>query len=84
MFYKVLAGFIYFYQAILSMFYVALFYYFTVAFDREVNKLIEKSTVDTQEAKRYTIFWFLLVVILEALTAAFSANEHVFHDITWY
>jgi len=80
---EILAGFQYFYQLVLSLSYVFVFYFVALSFDKTINHIVEKSTIDVLQAKRYTIFWLLHVIIFAGFATMLYLQSDKYINIEW-
>ena len=83
-FLKVLSGFDYISQILLSVLYAFLFYYLAIFMDKTVTKLVEKSSIDVQAAKAYSIFWMVYILIFAALSIVIYVTANAFFNINWF
>jgi len=83
-FLKVLAGLEYLSQLILTILYVVLFYYLALFFDKAITNLVEKSSIDIQVAKRYSIFWMVYILVFSGFANMIYQTSETFFDISWF
>lgn len=77
------AGFLYLYQILLSLFYTILYYYVTLIYDKTIDKIVERSTVDIREAKRYTINWLIFVIIFAFICICVYSSADQYLNPEW-
>ena len=80
---KVLTGSIFFTQALVTLGYVVATYAMVVLFNKSLTSLIEKSSMNVQAAKRYTIFWLLYLITVGAISAFIYNWADDYIDITY-
>ena len=81
---KVLAGYDYISQTALASLYSFLFYQLATFFDKTITDLVEKSTVDVQNAKRNSVFWMIYLLIIAGLSTFIYESSETFLDISWF
>jgi len=83
-FLKVLSGLDYLSQIGMTILYAILFYYLAILFDKNITSLVEKSSIDTNQAKRYTIFWMVFLLLFAGIVAIVYETSETFLNINWF
>ena len=81
---KILSGFEYISHILLTILYTTLIFYLATFFDKTVTNLVEKSCIDVQIAKRYTIFWMIYILIFAGIATITYESSETFVDINWF
>jgi len=81
---KVIAGLEYLSQLLLTVLYVVLFYYLALFFDKAITNVVEKSSIDVQVAKRYSIFWMVYILVFSGFANMIYQTSETFFDINWF
>jgi len=80
---RVAAGIEYMSQVFLTVLYSVLLYYLATFFDKTITNLVEKSSIDVQGAKRYSIFWMVYLLIFSAVATITYSSTDDFLQINW-
>ena len=83
-FLEILNGDNYTSQVILGMLYGFLMYYMAIFFDKSIDNLVLKSTIQTDSSKRYYIFWMVYLIIIGAVGAMLYQTSDTFLPIEWF
>jgi len=79
----VLGGITYISQVVVIIAYVAFSYSLAIMFDKGITKMVERSCVDIQAAKRHSIFWFVYLSVMGGACAIIYNAANPYIDITW-
>ena len=82
--YEVISGYLYIYQLVFSIGYVVLFYFVITSFDTSISIIMEKSSLDIQSAKRYTIFWLVVILLMIMFMTIIYRESNIYVDTDWY
>jgi len=80
---QILAGLAYPSHLLALAMFCSVAYALVVFFDKDLTKLIEKSSIDFQSAKRYTIFWLIYILGIGALSIFFYHGANFTPKIQW-
>lgn len=82
-FFAMVMGLSYMTQILLAVLYSLLIYFIVKFFERSFNNLTMNSSFIIPKAKRYSISWFIYVVIIAALSTVVYLSADTFLDIDW-
>jgi len=80
---QVLGGLAYPSHILALVMFCVVAYALVIFFDKDLTKLIEKSSIDFQAAKRYTIFWLLYILCIGGLSVFFYNGANFYPKIQW-
>lgn len=70
-------------QIVLALLYSLMCFYIINFFDKMINNLIMRSSIQVDSAKRYTIYWLVYLLLLAVLSLIVYSSSDPYVNIVW-
>lgn len=70
-------------QIILALLYSVMCYFIVIFFEKSINDLVMKSSIQVDSAKKYSIYWLIYLILIATLSAAIYTSSNRYVEISW-
>lgn len=70
-------------QILLALLYSVLVYFIVNFFDKSINDLVMRSSLQIDSAKRLSIYWLIYFVLMAAVSGTIYTSAEMYPDVRW-